>query len=175
MTIPLLLAQGAGAPPPPTPAWTLSLAARRAVTARETDELFLILLTIGVGLIDPPIRVVNDALALTSRGVEFIAFPFEITLPGQDAETVRRVSLRIDNVDRAIVAALRMLAAPPTVTIEVVRRAEPDVIEAGPFDMKLVAGVYDASQVEIELGFEDVLNARFPADDFAPADYPGLF
>jgi hypothetical protein len=153
----------------------LSLAARRAITAQETDELFLVLLTIGAGLIDPPIRVVNDGAALTSRGAQFVAFPFEIELPSEEAETIQRVTLRIDNVDRAIVAALRALLEPPTVSIEVVRRAEPDVIEAGPFDMRIVAGTYDANVVEVELGFEDVLNARFPADDFAPADYPGLF
>lgn len=176
MSLSLLLAPGGGGGlPPPAPSWTLSLAARRAATAAETDELFLVLLTIGQGLLDPPIRVVNDALALTSRGAAFIAFPFEIALPADDPETVRRVTLRIDNVDRAIVAALRSLAAPPRVTIEVVRRAEPDIVEAGPFDMQLVAGTYDASQVEAELAFEDILNQRFPADDFAPADYPGLF
>jgi hypothetical protein len=153
----------------------LSLAARQALTAPETDEVFLILLTISAAGLDPPIRVVNDRSGLVSRGATFVAFPFEIALPADDADTLSTVQLRIDNVDRAIVAALRQLTAPPTVTIEVVRAAEPDVIEAGPFAMQLLTADYDALVVTGTLSFEDVLNARFPADDFAPADFPGLF
>ncbi len=153
----------------------LPLAARRSLTAQETDEIWLVLLTISAPGLAAPIRVVNDRENLTSRGNLFVAFPFEIDLPGDSAEEVQRVTLRIDNVDRQIVAALRLVQTPPTVTLEVVRRAEPDLVEAGPFVLSLAEARYDALTVEGELVFEDVLNAAFPADTYNPADYPGLF
>lgn len=153
----------------------LSLAARRALTGSETDEVFLILLTIASAEMAVPIRVVNDRANLTSRGNAFIAFPFDLVLPADDGETLSQVQLRIDNVDREIVAALRQLTTPPDVTMEVVRAAEPDIVEAGPFAMQLVAADYTALVVTGTLAFEDVLNARFPGDDFAPASHPGLF
>lgn len=153
----------------------LTLAARRSLTAEETDELWLLLLTIAAPGLAQPIRVVNDRQGLTSRGRLFVAYPFEVDLPGDSAETVQRVTLRIDNVDRAIVSALRAVAEPATVTLEVVRRDDPDEVEAGPFVLSLVEAGYDALAVEGELVYEDVLNAAFPGDTYNPADYPGLF
>jgi hypothetical protein len=153
----------------------LSLAARQAVTAQETAEIFLILLSIEAPGMEEPIRVVNDHADCISRGLRFVAFPFEIALPGDDPDNPPTVTLRIDNVDRRIVAALRALDAIATVTIEVVRAAAPDEIEAGPFAMQLAKAIYTALAVEAELAFEDTLNARFPAGSYAPADYPGLF
>ena len=154
---------------------SLSLAARHAVTAQETAEVFLILLAIDAPGMEAPIRVVNDRADVISRGFHFVAFPFEIDLPGEDPEAPPKVTLRIDNVDRRIVAALRELQGMATVTIEVIRAADPDEIEAGPFAMQLVKATYDALAVQADLAFEDTLNARFPAGSYTPADYPGLF
>jgi len=153
----------------------LAIASVRSLTAAETAEVWVMLLTIAAPGLSPPIRVVNDLSPLTSRGQEFLAFPFEVDLPGDDADSVQRVTLRIDNVDRQIVLALRALTEPPTVTLEVVRRGAPDVVEAGPFELTLADAGYDALTVEAELVFEDVLNAPFPANAYTPADYPGLF
>jgi hypothetical protein len=154
---------------------TLSATARVALTAQETDQVFLMLLTIDPGNGEAPTRVVNDFASLSSRGQTYLAFPFEVDLPGDDAETLRRVRLRIDNVHRDLVPMLRGIAAPPRVTLEVVRAAEPDIVEAGPFDLKFVSVGYNAQVIEVDLGAEDILNQRFPAGDYSPADYPGLF
>lgn len=153
----------------------LSLAARRSLTAETTDELWLLLLTIEAEGLSEPIRVVNDREDLFSRGQRFLAYPFEIDLPGDDGETVARVTLRIDNVDRRIVEPIRTATGLPAVTLEVVRRAEPDAVEAGPFVMAIVEARADALTVEAECVFEDVLSAAFPAGQYTPADYPGLF
>lgn len=153
----------------------LTLAARQSLTAEETDEVWLILLTIAAEGLTEPIRVVNDRADLFSRGQRFVAFPFEIDLPGDDGETVARVTLRIDNVDRRIVEAMRTATGVPALTIEVVRRAAPDVIEAGPFDLSIAEARADALTVEAECVFEDVLSLAFPAGQYTPADYPGLF
>lgn len=153
----------------------LSLAARRAVNAQETGEVFLMLLTIAHAELEQPIRVVNDGRNCTSRGHEFIAFPFEISLPGDLEDTLPTVTLTIDNVDRQIVTTLRGIASPPTVSLEVVLASSPDIVEAGPFDMTLKTATYDALTVSGSLAFEDVLNEPFPYDSYLPSNYPGLF
>jgi len=153
----------------------LSLAARRAVNAQETDEVFLLLLALDHDDLAEPIRVVNNTEDVTSRGNAYVAYPFEIALPDEDPESVARVTLRIDNVDREIVKSLRAIQAPLSVALEVVMASSPDTVEAGPFNMTLVAAEYDALTVTGELAFEDVLNESFPGHSYIPSEYPGLF
>lgn len=148
----------------------LSLITRQALTAQETDRLWAVRLTIDAEGLEQPIRVINDS---TDMGA-FVAYPFEIDLPADTDESVARVTIRIDNVDRQIVQALRLVSAPPSVLLEVVRRGTPSAVEAA-FQLSLVEARYDALVVEGELAFEDMLNAPFPADQYTPADYPGLF
>jgi len=151
------------------------MAARQAVNAQETNEVFLLLLTLDHEDLAEPIRVVNNTEDVTSRGMTFVAYPFEIALPDEDPESVARVSLRIDNVDREIVRNLRAIQAPLSVALEVVMASSPDTVEAGPFNMTLVAAEYDALTVTGELAFEDVLNEPFPGQSYVPSEYPGLF
>lgn len=153
----------------------LTLAARQSLAAQETGEVWLILLTIEADGLTEPIRVVNDRQDLFSRGARYAGFPFELDLPADTADTVARVTLRIDNVDRRIVQALRVATGLPRATIEVIRRAEPDVVEAGPFTMTIAEARADALTVEATCVFEDVLDAAFPGGQYTPADYPGLF
>ena len=119
--------------------------------------------------------MVNNTVDIVSQGETYIAYPFEIALPDEDAESVARVTLRIDNVDREIVKSLRSISSPLSVGLEVVMAASPDTVEAGPFNMTLVSAEYDALTVTGELAFEDVLNEPFPGHAYVPSDYPGLF
>jgi len=154
---------------------TLTLATRQAVNAAETEEVFLVLLTITVAGSAQPIRVVNDHANLVSRGQTFAGFPFEIELPGETEDSVPTVRLRIDAVDRSVIAAIRAASGDVDASIEVVRAAAPDTVEAGPFRLRLTRCDYDALVIEGELASEDVLNEPFPAGQYIPADYPGLF
>ena len=154
---------------------TLSVAAHQAVNAQETGEVFLLLLTLDHADLAAPIRVVNNMVNVTSRGEVYFAYPFEIALPDEDPESLARVTLRIDNVDREIVKSLRTIQAPLAVALEVVMASSPGVVEAGPFEMTLVAAEYDALTVTGELAFEDVLNEPFPGHSYVPSEYPGLF
>ena len=152
-----------------------SQAARQAINAEATEQVFLLLLNIDHEDLAEPIRVVNNTEDITSRGDLYAAYPFEIALPGEDPESVARVSLRIDNVDRQIVQSLRAVQAPLAVALEVVLAASADTVEAGPFNMTLVSAEYDAFVVTGELAFEDVLNEPFPGHSYIPSEYPGLF
>ncbi len=149
--------------------------AKDAARSEETSEVFLELLTIDHPDLAAPIRVVNDEIDLTSNGEVFTAFPFELTLPNDEEGRVPRARLRIDNVDRRIVQAIREVSSAPTVQIEVARASAPDVVEV-PFPVLQMAKVrYDAFVVESDLILPGLENEPYPAAKFTPKDYPGLF
>ena len=153
---------------------SLSALCRQALYAEGTEQVFLLLLTISHGDLAAPIRVVNNTVSIVSRSQTFVAYPFEIDLPGESAEQLASVQLRIDNVDRAIVDSLRQLLAPPSVLLEVVLASQPDVVEAS-FALTLASADYDALVVTATLRFEDILSEPFPAGSFLPGNFPGLF
>lgn len=154
---------------------SLTALARRAVHAAETEEAFLVLLTLSHDDLSEPIRVTSDAVDTISRGETFVAFPFDLSLPDDDEGHAPRARLAIDNVGREIVQAVRALASPPTVLMEIVRAAEPDTVEARFADFRLTNVTYDAHLVQGELSVEDFTTEPFPANVFSPGGFPGLF
>jgi hypothetical protein len=146
-----------------------------AAFAQETDQVFLILLEINHSSLAAPIRAVNNQVNIESNGDTYIGFPFDITLPQDFEDALPSVTLTICNVDRSIVYAIRTLTGPPTVTISVILASDPDTIEAGPFSMTLREASYDSMVVSGMIMAEDVLNEPYPADDFTPANFRGLF
>jgi hypothetical protein len=141
---------------------------------QQTEEVWLILLTIEHPDIDPPIRVVNNNENVTSRGDEFIAFPFDIDLPGDDPDQMPKARLRIDNIDRQVVVALRSIDSPPAVTIEVILASDPDTVEIAFEGLTLRNAMYDAQTVTADLAFEAIL-AEPIAVTITPQRFPGLF
>jgi len=117
---------------------------------------------------------VNNNENVTSRGQEFVAFPFEIELPGEDSDQPPTARLRIDNVDRRVIAAIRDISAPPNVTIEVILASDPDFVEIA-FDALVMRNVgYDAASITGELVFEQIV-VEPVATNMTPAKFPGLF
>jgi len=166
---------------------SVSSAARQAMYSQSTEELFVLLLQIS-NEDDPsePIRTALDSKNLDSKitvdGVDTYSTPvtfaggfFGIELPEEAGENISNVRLSIDNVDRAIVIAIRNASEPPEVRMWIVLRDTPDVVEAGPFYFVLESAEYNGSTVTGELAFEDVTNRRYPKHEFTPHLTPGLF
>lgn len=143
--------------------------------AQETGEVFVLLVTIAHADMPAPIRVCNAGATVTSGGQDFVHFPFEIDLPRESEDAPPTVTLRICNVDRQIVEAVRTYAGEITVTVNLVLASSPDTVEAGPFEFTMREAHYDALVVEGTLAFQDVLNEPYPADSFTPSRFPGLF
>ena len=155
---------------------TLSAAARRAIFAQQTGEAFILLLELSHPSLVDPIRVCANSADVTSGGLLYSRFPFEVTMPSETEDAPPTVQLRIANADRQIVQAVRELSgAAMTVTLSIVLASSPDIIEAGPFVFALRNVTYDAAWVEGTLMFEDVLNEPYPAAMFTPARFPGMF
>ncbi len=165
----------------------MTLQSTRAVSAalaQETDEAFIMLLRILHDDLDESIRVtqadvaeaeLDGAPGVYSRGAFYAAYPVKINLPGQSAEELARVTLTIDNVDRRIVQVLRSIATAPDVEMEVVLLDTPDIVEAGPYRLRLREARYDLLVVEGELTHEDILNEPYPGHSMTPGTFPGLF
>ena len=152
---------------------SMSLTAREAMFAPQTMEVFLVLLTISHDDLGTDLRFVYNQEDIESRGEDYIAYPFTISLPDDDGETLARVTLTIDNVDRQIVQAVRMISSAPAVTMEIVLASDPDTVEAGPFNFTMTNAEYNSLTVQGELSHEDILNEGFPGDSFIPAQFPG--
>lgn len=154
---------------------TLSLLARQALFAPETGEAFLVLLTLDHPDLEEPIRITSDAVETLSRGQSFIAFPFDIIIPDDTESASPRARITIDNVDRTITASIRAMTAAASVTIEIVRAADPDTVEAAFPGFQLINVVYDALTVSGDLAIEDFTAEPWPAAVFSPAGFPGIF
>ena len=142
--------------------------------AQETDEVWLILLTISHADLSEDIRVVNNPVAITSRGMNFVGFAFELSLPIDSPDRAPVAELRIDNVSQEIAQAVRSISSAPTVTIEVIRAAAPGVVELSLDGFRLRNVNWNAESVRGTLVLDDIATEPYPAGIFGPASFPGL-
>jgi len=154
---------------------SITSATKDALYSQENGDAFLILLTIDHVTLETPIRVSSDAVNTVSRGIDFISFPFELTLPDDQENASPRAHLKIDNIDRTIVKTIRAINSAATVLIEIVRAEDPNTLEAKFLNFKLINVVYDAKTVEGDLTIEDFTSEPYPAGNFSPSLFPGLF
>jgi len=141
---------------------TLSDAAVRELAAQETGTAWLVLLTLDHPDLDRPIRVTSDGVATTSNGEVFEAFPFEVTLPDDVEGRAPQARLRIDNTSQEIIALLRGLVTPPSLTIQIVRSTNPDVVEREWAGLEWRASSWDIGAITGTLAVDDLATEEFP-------------
>lgn len=154
---------------------TVSNEARSSMFAEETSDGLLVLLTIDHDDLVSPIRLVNNNVNVTSRGEEFIAFPFELILPTSNADTPPKAQLTIDNVSLELGQVIRTISSAPELLIEVIRINDFDALEVAFPAFKLKNVRFDVSQIRGELVSEDLQVEPYPSHTFSPAHFPGLF
>ena len=86
------------------------------LAAQETGTAWLVLLTITHPGLPTPIRVTSDGVVTVHNGNTFDPFPFEVTLPDDVEGRAPQAHLRIDNTSQEIIALLRGLVTPPSLT-----------------------------------------------------------
>lgn len=154
----------------------LSANAAKAILARETEEVFLCLLTLEHPDISPTIRLVNNTEPVVRTEGTYQPYPFEAVLP-EDTDSGRpQVTIRIDNIDREVTRTLRELSGVPTCTLRVVLASSPEVTEMGPFEFSVLSAEYDVMLINVTLGYEeDFLNQAIPAQTYTPSNSAGVF
>ena len=151
----------------------LSTVARAAINARQTAEVFLVLLTLDDGIEIK--RVVKNTEDITSRGNVYMRSDFGITFPLEDGEQLPQIQLDIMNVSREIGIWLEETTVPIAVTVEVVLASQPDVVEISYDGMTLTDTKADLLNVTGTINFDSLYNEPFPAGSFLPQDFNGLF
>ncbi|WP_396616804.1 DUF1833 family protein [Lysobacter soli] len=153
----------------------LSPTAARAILARETEEVFLVLLAIEHPDI-ATVRIVNNTEPVVRSDGTYLPYPFEAVLPEDTDTAAPQVQLRIDNCDREVVRQLRSLSGVPKCTMRVVLASNPNVDEVGPYAFSILTADYDALSISVAIGYEeDFLNQAVPAQTYTPTNSPGLF
>jgi hypothetical protein len=74
-----------------------------------------------------------------------------------------------------MVQAIRAFPKPPELTLEIVLSNAPDLVERSIDFMVLKSVDYNALTITGKLSVESTLNNRFPAYDYTPAHFGGLF
>lgn len=148
---------------------------RRSAFAQETDEVWMVLLTLSHPSLAQAIRVVDNTVPIVSRGAEFQDFPFGLDPPGEHEDAPGMARLWIDNVSREIGQTIRSIQTPVQALIEVVRAADADTVERAWPDFWLRNVRWNAGRVTGDLTLEDFTTEPYPAGTFTPASFPALF
>lgn len=155
---------------------SISAAARTALFARETSAVMVVLLTVEHEDLEETIYIAANTEDVMSRGTLFVAHPFEITLPSDEAGRPGSATLTVDIVQRDILAAIGRVGTPPDATLEFVLASTPDVVEmvvrCAIHGISLQPG---ADRMVCQLAYEDRLNEMHPKDAYTPSLFPGLF
>jgi len=153
---------------------SMSATAIAAMMGSETNEVFHVLVQITHADLST-IRLVNNTEDVTSDGDVYTAYPFEISFPQEDGNTLPRASLRINNVDQLLTAAIRSIGTPPSCQVDIVLASDPDTVEAGPWNFEMRDAVITSEFLVFELTFEPILQEKFPKYTMSPIIFPALF
>lgn len=153
----------------------LTTAALRAANAENNPDPFLVLMTIKLAPEGEDVRVVNNTEDVTSRGQVFIACPFAIALPEASENVITNAEVQIDNVDTRIWQGVRALTFAPEVLLEVVLASAPSTVLIGTDGLKLRETTATQRTISGKLVPDSVWTAGFPAHDFDPAQFQGMF
>lgn len=154
---------------------TLSTAAAASILAGNTSEVLLLCLTISGDGLDT-LRAVNNTEPLVRTGGTWRPYPFDADLPEDSDNVSPTVTLRVENVDRQVIRALRTYEGVPQVTVELVLASDPDTVEIGPLEFSLLSAEWDELVITGQLGYEeDFLNQLVPSQTYTPVNSPGQF
>jgi hypothetical protein len=154
---------------------TLTDTFKQSAFLEETDEVYLVLLTITQADLAAPLRVVNNTVDIVSNSNTFSGFPFRAKLPDMREDAAPRAQIEIDNTSQEIAQAIRLMTTAATILIQVIRAEAPDTIEKSYATFNLRNVTWDVSRVTGDLILEEVETEPFPAGDFNPAEFPALF
>lgn len=146
-----------------------------AALEQNTGEVFLWLLTIEHAASGSVHRLVNNLDAVTSRGNTYMAFPFQFVLPEDDGATLPTIQISVDNVSLELIEIIRSYGSGITITAEIIMASAPNNVEYAIEDLTLIDTTYDKSSITLTAQIQDLLNQRFPADDYLPRTFPGMF
>jgi hypothetical protein len=164
---------------------TVSAAFLKAMFDQETGELPVVLITITHPDLPETYRISSDNKDLLdfeqqlrgtiSRGGQFNFLPMTVSLPEEGDDAANTIQITVDNVGQLLTDPLRSTVTPATVTVEVVLASAPDDVEVTFPDFELTSADVDAGSVKLSLTVDVMASEPYPADNFTPATFGGLW
>lgn len=153
----------------------LSAEALAAVMRQHSEEAFLLLAEFSHIPTNETFYAALNTENVVHDGNVYVATHFEVILPEISNRSPQGTSVVLDNVDLRLVGLLRSITQPLSVTLRVVLASQPDVIEMEFTDLVLREANWDVSKITGRLASEDPLNQAFPAHQYDPRSFQGLF
>lgn len=167
---------------------SLSAATTESLLASESGDALIFLITISHPDLAEPARICTAALqrveetdedvvyGLISRGMKFIYLPnIGITLPNDDDESPPAIGLSIDMYEDIVKVIRTIGVETPTVGVEMVLSATPDLVEASWPDFELHDTTIEQDVITGNLGLDSLETEPGCRYRFSPATHPGLF
>lgn len=166
---------------------SMSAGALKAIFAPETDDDLIMLVTfsginngqdvrIADGFTGRLSETADDVVyGVTSNSLDYIFLPINVTLPSEEEASAPKCSITIHDVTRYLTPIIRNISTPPSVTLQLVLRSTPNVVEASFTGFYLTAVTYNAETVQLDLSMISYQNEPFPCFRFVPRYFPGLF
>jgi len=155
----------------------ISLSGLQSLMAQETNHSWHCALTIS-GPSMATVRAIQNTVDVVYGAATYLACPFELTLAQDTEDSVPQATVRVDNVSRDLVTAIRTAAYSPDVDLEVFRIDTAGTVtrEVGPMRFSLLTTKVDALVIEGTLGYlTDFLNESATKDRFVPSIARALF
>lgn len=141
---------------------------------QNSDDPLLLLVTVSHASFTT-LYLVNNTEDIISNGNTFVAFPMQIQLPPDNAETSRNTQITFDNVSLDLITEMRSVTSPMDVTIQAVLATDPDTVEISFGELKMSDIKYDQQSIRASLILDDFLSTELTSEKYTPSIYPGLF
>jgi hypothetical protein len=153
----------------------MSIAAIRQAQDENSNQPFLVLLTFYLAPATTDVRIVNNTLDIVSRGQTFIGCPFAIALPDGTDQIATGAEIEVDNVDTRMWQGVRALSEAPLVKVEVVLSTAPNTVLVDTDGLRLREVTATRATLRGKLVPDSIWQAGFPAHEFDPRQFQGLF
>jgi len=172
---------------------TLSPAAIRAMFSSETEQAVVMLLTIyGLDGTTVIIRLADNfnkrisetdadiVYGVRSRGNNYVFLPMQISLPSETQDGNSNCSINFNFVTPEAIQIIReQLTGPVKVLLELVltdgTSNDVNTVEATFSGFYITSASYSATGITLNLGMINYNTEPFPAYNFTPKNFPGLF
>jgi hypothetical protein len=120
-------------------------------------------------------RYVKNYEDIISRGNVYKAGSFSISLPEEPDGNIPTVKFSFNVTELQMLSKLRTDNEVPELTLEVALASDPNIVEVGPFVFDIKGFRVNGPSVEVEAGFEPLLELSVPQIKYSPLLFPGLY
>lgn len=144
------------------------------IFAQESPDPFLTLITISHTTFDN-IYLVNNSRSIVSRGNTYAPFPVTLTLPVDDGERGRELSMEFDNVSLELIGKFRSVTKDLRVKIEMILASIPNEVQIAIEDLTIQSISYNKMRISAKLILDNFLNTEISSERYGPSNFPGMF